>query len=157
MVIQRWQSLLLLAAAVAMACFASCTIGQISTADYSLALSSLGFSYEGIPTGDAPSGWFQHTWYFFAVAILGTILPLSAIFMFKNFRLQKQLTIVSMLLSMAGFCIALLLGYNAIDESAVSWNYSVLCAPVIAVVALWLAWRYICRDQRLLASTDRLR
>ena len=147
MVIQRWQSLLLLAAAVAMACFAFCTIGQISTADYSLALSSLGFSYEGIPTGDAPSGWFQHTWYFFAVAILGTILPLSAIFMFKNFRLQ----------SMAGFCIALLLGYNAIDESAVSWNYSVLCAPVIAVVALWLAWRYICRDQRLLASTDRLR
>ena len=52
MVIQRWQSLLLLAAAVAMACFAFCTIGQISTADYSLALSSLGFSYEGIHTGD---------------------------------------------------------------------------------------------------------
>lgn len=157
MVIQRWQSLLLLVASAVMACFTLCNIGQIATADYTFNLSSLGFSYEGIPTDGAPSGWFQHTWYFFVVSVLSTVLPLIAIFTFKNFKLQKQLTVVSILFALANLCIALLIGYNAIENASVSWNYSLLCAPVIAVISLWLAWRYICRDQKLLASTDRLR
>lgn len=157
MVIQRWQSLLLLLAAAVMACFSFATIGQINTETETYLFSALGFKYAGIATDDAPTGYALHTWYFFVLSILCVVMPLIAIFMFKNMKLQKKLVVFSILFTIADFCVALLLGYSAIEASSVSWSYSMLCAPILALFALWLAWRYICRDQKLLASVDRFR
>ena len=157
MVIQRIQTLLLLLAAIVMGCFTFCTVGQVSTEQYTFALSSLGLQYEGIATDGAPTGWFQHTWFFFTVSLLGCLLPLISIFFFKNLRFQKQLTLVSALFAVASLCVALTLGYNTVADSRVEWNYGMMCAPVIAVVSLCLAWRYINRDKKLLSSADRLR
>ena len=157
MVIQRWQSLLLLAAAVAMACFGflhhrADFNGRLLFGSFLAWIQLRGHTYRRRTLRMVPAHLVL-----FVVAVLDAILPLSAIFMFKTSGSEETAHHRLHAPVQAGFCIALLLGYNAIDESAVSWNYSVLCAPVIAVVALWLAWRYICRDRRLLASTDRLR
>jgi hypothetical protein len=43
MVIQRWQSVLLLVAAVAMATFSFLSLGQIQLSDYTLNFTTLGF------------------------------------------------------------------------------------------------------------------
>lgn len=157
MVIQRIQSLLLLLSAVVMGVFCFAEIAQISTPDFTFSFDSLGFTYEGEATGGSPSGKYTDTWYFFILSLLCMLMPLVAIFLFKNFRLQKQVTIVSILFDIATFCIALLLGYTAIESGTVAWNYSVMCAPWLSILSLWLAWRYICRDQKLLSSVDRIR
>lgn len=157
MQIQRWQSVMLLIAAAVMACFTFCTVCQIATPTETLSLSSLGYHYEGIPTDGAPSGWFQHTWYFFILSLLCIAFPLTAIFLYKNLKLQKRVTAVSILFAMADFCVAVILGSNVIENGEASFNYSVMSAPVIAAIALWLAWCYISRDQKLLASVDRIR
>lgn len=158
MVIQRWQSLLLLLAAAVMACFTFCPISQINTADFTLSLQSMGFKYVGEATGGAPTGWQSHTWYFFTLSLLCVIMPLIDIFMYKNLRLQKRLAIFSILFVIADFCVGwMLTAYTIEGISTIEWNYTLFCAPVLAVVALWFAWRYINRDQKLLASVDRLR
>lgn len=158
MVIQRWQSLLLLLAAAIMACFAFCPIAQINTSDFTLSLQSYGFRFVGEATGGAPSGWYSQTWYFFTLSLLCVIMPLIAIFMYRNLRLQKRLTLFSILFVIADFCVGWLLArYTIEDITTIDWNYTLFCGPVLAVCSLWLAWRYINRDQKLLASVDRLR
>ncbi len=157
MVIQRIQTLLLLLAAIVMGCFCFSEIGQVSTADFTFSFNSLGFTYEGTPTDGAPTGTYFHTWYFFCLSILCVLMPIVAIFLYKNLSLQKKLVVFSMLFTIAAFCVALLLGQTAIDASTINWNYTVMCAPVLALISLWLAWRYINRDQKLLASVDRIR
>lgn len=157
MVIQRIQTLLLLVAAIVMGCFAFCSIGHVTAEQFTLSFSSLGFQYEGIATEGAPTGWFQHTWPFFVVSLLASLLPLIAIFFFKNLKFQKQLTFVSILFDIVSLCLALGFGFNAIENSTVEWNYCVISMPLIAVVFLWLASRYINRDKRLLESVDRIR
>lgn len=157
MVIQRIQSLLLLLSAVVMGVFCFAELAQLSTPDFTFGFDCMGFTYEGEATDGAPSGIYINTWYFFVLSLLCVLMPLVAIFLFRNLRLQKQLAVFSMLFDMAAFCVALLLGYTAIADGSVSWNYTLMCAPWLSVLSLWLAWRYINRDQRLLVSVDRIR
>lgn len=89
MVIQRWQSLLLLVAAAVMGCFSFCSLGQIQTADFTYNFTSMGFYQEGIPTNGVSAQIF-HTWYLFAVTFTSMLLLLIDIFLFKNLPLQKK-------------------------------------------------------------------
>lgn len=153
MVIQRWQSVLLLCAVVVMGCFSFLSLGSVNTQDFTYNFTALGFFPEGTPTGGViPES--VSTWYFFAVSLLSAILPLIAIFSFKNFRLQKNLCLITILLLVCVVCIGAMLAYGG--DYSVSWS-SLVCAPFIAVIATMMALQRIKADQRLLKSADRLR
>lgn len=156
MVIQRWQSLLLLVAAVMMACFTFCSLGQVQTPDYSFDFTSLGFTYEGEATDGAPSGTFLSTWYLFIISLTTTLVVLIDIFLFKNLSLQKKVCLVSVLMIIASAASAACLGYFAIENGVIGWS-SVALAPFIALCAVILAYTCMQRDHNKLKAVDRIR
>jgi len=156
MIIQRWQNLLLLVAAVLMACFTFCSLGQLQTADYTFEFSTLGFAYEGEPTGVAPSGVLFHTWYLFILSLMTVVLPLLGIVCFKNLKLQRKICAVTVLFIVAAAVVAGMLGYTSVDGASVRWS-SIALAPFLAICAVVLAFWRNRSDDRKLRSADRLR
>ena len=155
MVIQRWQSLLLLLAVVCMGLFSFLSLGQVQTSDWTFDFTAYGFSVEGEATG-AMVPEFVSTWYFFAVSLLSAVIPLIAIFTFKHFRLQKNLCLLSILFAACVVAVGALLGYQTIDGGALNWS-SLVCAPFIAIIAESMAYNRICADHKVIRDTYRLR
>ena len=157
MVIQRWQSVMLLIAGVMMGIFSFCSLGQIQTADYTFNVTALGIAREGIATAEGEATGIS-TIVLFVVSLLSAILPLIDIFCFRNMPLQKKVALVSGLFSaVAGVIAALTASGFASDFSAtVGWS-TFVCAPAIALIADIMAFRLISSDQKKLRAADRLR
>ena len=157
MVIQRWQTVMLLIAGVMMGIFSFCSLGQIQTADYTFNVSALGIFREGVATApDEATG--MGTIILFIVALLGCILPLIDMFCFKNMVLQKKVAIISGLFSIAAGIIAAFTasGFASDFQANVSWSVFI-CAPLIALIGDIMAYRLITSDQKKLRAADRLR
>lgn len=153
MVIQRWQSLLLLAAAVMMGVFTFCSLGQIQTTDYTFNFTSLGLFQEG---EGAPEYIGYSTWYLFAISLTSMFLLLIDIFLFKNLPLQKRVCLVSVLFIIATAAVSAAIGYNTLPGGEISWS-TVICAPVIALIATIMAYQRMQKDHNMLKSVDRIR
>ena len=156
MVIQRWQSVLLLCAVVMMACFTFLSLGQVQMPDYTLNFTTIGFDIEGEATDGGPSGYLMYSWPLFCVSLLGTILPAIGIFCYKSLRLQKTLCLMELLVILTAIGVACIYGYTVLEPYSVSWSTLAL-APVIAFIAVVMAYRCICSDDRKLKAADRLR
>lgn len=155
MVIQRWQSVLLLIAVVLMGCFSFLSLGQIQTQEFTFNFTALGIYPEGsITGGQMPEA--ISTWYLFAVSILSTLLPLIAIFTFKNLKLQKQLCLLEIVCIVCIITAAAILAYQMFDGAEISWS-SWICAPFISLIAIAMAYQRISADQRLIRESERLR
>lgn len=155
MVIQRWQSVLLLIAVVLMGCFSFMSLGQIQTADFTFNFTALGITPEGIPTGgQSPEP--VSTWYLFSISLLSAILSLIAIFSFKNLKFQKKLCIIIELCLICVIIAAVILGYNLFDGGIISWS-SLICAPFISLISVVMAYQRIARDERIIRDSERLR
>lgn len=156
MVIQRWQSVLLLIAAALMACFTFCSLGQIQLSEYTCNFTTLGFEIEGESTDGAPAGFVVRTWMLFVVSLMSFIVPFIAIFCFKNLRLQKSLCWITVLFVVAASVLVGMAGYTTFDGYSVGWS-SMILAPVLAIAAAVLAYYRIRSDERKLRAADRLR
>ncbi|MCM1378258.1 MAG: DUF4293 domain-containing protein [Clostridium sp.] len=156
MVIQRWQSLFLLFSCVLMALFSFLSLGQFQTDDFSLNFTALGIYYEGIPTGDAPTGVMLQTFHLFILSIMSSLLCLVTIFVFKNMKLQRKLCLIDIMFEVATLCLAAYIGYTAVPGYCPGWS-SIAFAPFIAIIFSIMAWRFIRRDHNLLRSADRIR
>lgn len=154
MVIQRWQSILLLMAAVVMGCFTFCSLGQVQTTDFTYNFTSLGFYQEGITTDGIEVNY--PTWYFFVLSLTTTVLLLIDIFLFKNLNLQKKICIVSLVFVIASGATAGCLGYTAIVGGTIGWSSVALC-PFVAIVGILLAYGCMVRDHNRLKAVDRIR
>lgn len=121
-----------------------------------LNFTSLGFEIEGISTEGAPSGFRAHTWIFFILSMMATLLPLIAIFMFRNLRLQKMLCLIEVLFILAAVGVGCYYGYAQFSPYYVSWS-SLVIAPLLAFIADVMAYNRINSDIKLLSSADRLR
>ena len=123
MVIQRWQSVMLLIAGVMMGIFSFCSLGQIQTADYTFNVTALGIAREGIATAEGEATGIS-TIVLFVVSLLSAILPLIDIFCFRNMPLQKKVALVSGLFAaVAGVIAAFTASGFASDFSAnVGWS-----------------------------------
>ena len=152
MVIQRWQSLLLLIATAMMVIFSFCSLGQIQGATQTVDIDSYGIYAN--PQGTQLLG----TIYVTVVAMLAAALCFIAIFMFKNTRKQKKVCLLSLVLVIAACCSAWLAinGYELAGATSVGYS-SIAFAPFVALLAIIGAWRCIRSDERKLASADRLR
>jgi len=158
MVIQRWQSLLLLVAAVMMGCYTFFTLGQIQTTEYTFRFTSLGFFYEGEPTDGAPGGTLINTWYFFILSLTTAVVLLADIFLYRNLNLQKRICLVGILMVIASAATCFALGYQAIEGALdVDWNSMSFIAPILALCASVLAYNRMQSDDRKLKAADRIR
>lgn len=138
-----------------MALFSFNSLGQVQAEAVTFNFTSMGFSPEGIPTGtQIPEG--ISTWYFFAVSLLTSVLPLIAIFSFKNFRLQRNLCLIETMLLSCVIIIGAVLGYQTIDGAQVAWS-AMVCAPFISMIAVIMAYQRIVADHRKIADSMRLR
>lgn len=156
MVIQRWQSVLLLITVALMACFSFLSLGQIQTPDYSYNFTCLGFSIEGEPTDGSPAGMQIYTWFLFIVAVMSALLPLINIFLYKNLPLQKRMCLFDILFIVSAICIAGWEGYKGIPGYECQWS-SLALAPFLALILMIMSWTLINRDHKLLKSVDRIR
>lgn len=157
MVIQRWQSVLLLVVAVMMGCFSFFSLGQVAAPDFTLNFTTLGFSFEGEATTGGFSGNYLSTWYFFAISLLATLLPFINIFCFKNLKMQKRLCSVEAVLIIALCATGASLAYSILPENAsISWSPNGL-AGIIALIADIMAYRMIESDRRRISAADRIR
>jgi len=94
------------------------------------------------------------------MALVIVVLPLLAIFMFKNRKRQRILTILSILFSLSFVSTMLLRTSKFTAEypdatNGTYWIGSVL--PVISIVFLIMAIMGINKDEKLVRSQDRLR
>lgn len=156
MVIQRWQSVLLLVCSVMMACFTFMSLGQVQLEQFSLDFTTLGFSIEGISTNGAPSGYEVRTWSFFVVSLVSFILPLINIFLFKNLTLQGKICLIEVLFLVSVAAIGFYFGYFTFEGNHVSWS-SIIITPLLALVADIMAYKCIRKDYNRLRSVDRFR
>lgn len=152
MVIQRWQSVLLLIAGNMMGLFSLCSLGQVSGANMTANIYSYGIYAEG--TGES----LLNTVYVCIVGVLVGVLALAGIFMFKNTRLQKRVCLMSIVLTLAacGSEWLAVQGFELPGETMPSFS-SIAFTPFIAVAALLGAYRCIRGDEKKLAAANTLR
>lgn len=146
MVIQRWQSVWLLVAAILVALFCFLPMAYVSL--------------QGPETIDSNSATFLYpsdNWVMLIVGLLVALLLVIDIFSFNDTRRQKLMTIVAMvLIAVLGVCATLMVyGFQG-DGATVEWMGSALLL-VGAIVFALLAYRGIRHDEKLLKAADRLR
>lgn len=158
MVIQRWQSVLLLIAAVMMGLFSFCSLGQIQYFNDSVNITTLGLKIEGENASGASAGYMLSTIYIFVISLISMTLPFIAIFSFKDLRLQQRLCLLSSVFIVVTCCCEALTVYNCgiTAQAAPGWS-SIVAAPFIALVAVLTAWRFIKSDKKKLEGYDRIR
>lgn len=94
------------------------------------------------------------------IAGLGVLLPLVAIFLFKNRSLQIKLGAVGLLFPLliiaAGVWMILKSGTDEVQSAAISHELGILL-PIGVIVFGILANRFVKKDDELVKSSDRLR
>ncbi len=142
MVIQRWQSVWLLFAAILVAIFCLVPVAVVSNPATELAAANL--TMANFPVLAIVNG-------------LVAVLLFIARFLYTNTRLQKRVTLLSMLLICVVAVVTLTMALNGHDEAArVEIGGSVLLL-IGALVFSAMAYRGIRRDEKLLRAADRLR
>ena len=131
MVIQRWQSVFLLLAAIMMGC--SCMLPLATIGETTLTPASQ-------PV-------------YLVLNALIAVLTLISIFLFKN--LSRRKTVVNIFLIVASIITAGIMIFSTAD-AAIDWTG----APLLVICSLVLTlagYRRICADEKLLKSYDRIR
>ena len=95
------------------------------------------------------------------IAAVMTLLPLIAIFFFRNRARQRGMAVLSLLACLA-FLVVLFMKVSNITSNTIGIinpEYGILgaIAPVVSMVFLVLAIRGIKKDEKVLRSLDRLR
>lgn len=93
---------------------------------------------------------------------LAVLLPLIAIFLFKNRNLQKNLILVS-IIGLFGGVVAAAVAFVPPTQAIINSLSSKLrlqpaiFMPLLGLISLILAYRYVVKDQKIIKSMDRLR
>lgn len=150
MVIQRWQSVLLLIATIFMAIFSFSSLCEIKLEGNSFILNAFGIENLNDPEAN------QSVYYLFGLSLLSAILSLIAIFMYRNTRFQKILCRINMLIMLAVYAVVMIIPYNSFAGADVVWSLSIVF-PAIAMISTFVAHRLIVSDENKLKSYDRIR
>lgn len=140
MVIQRWQSVLLLFAVVLMCVFCA-TPYATRTAVESAELTQVFVS-------DAPV--------YLVLNIAITALLFISIFLYKNLKFQMKVTLISIVLIAASIVTCGIMLYASMPDATLIWTGGVLLLLAALICAIF-ALRFMRKDHNLLRSYDRLR
>lgn len=94
------------------------------------------------------------------LAIIGGIVSLASIFLFKNRTLQKRITLLGIIaaLFVGGFAFFLMMTEGKKVPSNIEvYDQAGLFVPAVSLVMLILATVFINKDEKLVRSSDRLR
>ncbi len=94
------------------------------------------------------------------IVLISTILPLVAIFMFKNRKKQKRISIISIIINLLFIGTILLREQmeKPLKPMPISGTYMIgSLLPAFSIVFLFLAISGINKDEKLVKSIDRLR
>ena len=91
--------------------------------------------------------------------LLGGALALGSIFLFKNRKLQIKLGIFAFIAILLGLVLTVRLFIQdpIMEQDAMPGDGWGIIFPVVAMVAILIAQRYIRKDENLVQSMDRLR
>lgn len=101
---------------------------------------------------------YHSSWGLFGILLLGSIITLACIFLYKNRVLQLRMTIFNSVL-LVGFYLAFIAFYWVLKgdlEMSFQIHWA-LCFPLICIILNYLAIRAIGRDEVLVKAADRLR
>lgn len=141
MVIQRWQSVFLLVAAIAMGLFAFLGTACINVTDGMVCWHAL----DCVPL--------------FVLNCLTALLAFAAIFLYNNLKLQKRVTMITVLLSVLSLALtvaAVMSVTQTEDCVGATWRWTIGLPVIAAVFGIWAHGR-MRADERLLKSYDRIR
>ena len=142
MVIQRWQSVWLLFAAILVTIFCFVPVAEVSDPSAELAVANL--TMADFPVLAVVNG-------------LVALLLFIAIFLYKNTKRQKTVTLLSMLLICVVAVVTVTIAFQGRDEATrIEIGGSVLLL-IGALLFATMAYRGIRHDEKLLRAADRLR
>ncbi|MEG0012077.1 MAG: DUF4293 domain-containing protein [Muribaculaceae bacterium] len=161
MVLQRWQSVLLFIAVVAIALFPLFPIIQFSTsttlADYSV--SGLAMHNISSNANAVISSMSIYSWGFIAINTFIAIFIFITIFRYKSLLQQMRLCILSIIFVLF-LCISLAISsyllMDILQAGDYTLKYAVVC-PIVAILAIILAYVRIKKDDKKIRSYDRIR
>ena len=164
MVLQRWQSVFLLIAAVLMAFFSYLPVMQLGSATAEYMISALGMTMEGIATTpdqalNSALAQTDYSWCIFILSVLIPLLLLTTIFVYKRLRLQKKLCMISCLLIITVYVVLTIGVINVYNGLSIN-SYQLMPAaffPLLSLILVIMAYRSIRKDQKTLSSYDRIR
>jgi hypothetical protein len=150
--IQRIQTLFLLAVVV--------LSGLMMTGDLIILDNGTGtlFSIGFAGLGEVGGKFLQSLWPLSVIIALVPLLGLTAIFLYRNRKLQMRVTMLLLLLSLGTIILAAfyVMMFNRKIEVSLIWRIKALF-PLISAIFAWLAYRKILQDDLLVKSYDRLR
>ncbi len=131
MVIQRWQTVMLLFALALMVVFVLTPMAYL---------------------GATPVYVWENTSFLILNLVIGALILID-IFLFKNLRLQMTVALISIIL------LAVSIGLGCVVYTGTDLSFTFFGVPftVAALVMTWFARRFMAKDRRLLAAADRLR
>jgi len=89
---------------------------------------------------------------------LSALLALIAIFLFRNRKVQMQLTKILLLITGAAAVVAGVLYVQDTGDTTIDFQLGVgAVLPVVAIILMAISHRLIRRDEKLVRSMDRLR
>ncbi len=133
MVIQRWQSVLLLLAFNLLGLAFIMPVGTVDGVDIE-------------PTSDLP---------FMIINITATILAAIDIFLYRNLPLQIRIASVTMVLAIGAAIVGAL--HFMVTDGFGMVVVGGFPLPLIAAIFIWIARSMMVNDRRLLAAADRIR
>lgn len=139
MVIQRKQSLFLLLAAIMMGVFCFMPIASFMVGEMTVLIEPINNPV------------------YLVVNILITLLLFIDIFLFKNFKLQKRVATISIVLIVLSCVMGVMLGSNNFENFNVNWYYSSTILPLCSLILTNMALRGIKSDEEKIKSYDRIR
>lgn len=151
MVIQRWQTVLLLIVAVIMGVFTFSSLGTFEISN------EIKFTTIGIESPDTlPENYSSSTLYFFVLSLLTAALSFINIFTFKNLSLQKKLCWINIILLLSVIVVTAIVGYMSIPDTTITWS-AIVVSPILSIILLVLSYKLISSDEKKLRSYDRIR
>ena len=164
--LQRIQTIYMLAAAIAALMMLMMPLGTIESADAFFDVSALGVSSvtEGVVLDTMLYGQF-------VLLLIMMLLPLVCIFMYKQRKLQLRMMIYTAVLDLLFYAYFLVYELPAMEglaaraltlcgfdgEVSTECSFVLWAMPALSLFCCIMAWRGITYDIALLASADRLR
>lgn len=151
--IQRIQSVYLLLAAILLGVALCMPMGQFLAADD---VTTMVFKPLGVSLAD---GGLQSTWGLFGILLLGGIVDLCTIFLYRNRMLQVRMSIFCSIL-LIGFYVAFFVFMYMLKSNLGAASFRIgwaLCLPAVCIILNYLAFRAIYRDELMVKAMDRLR
>lgn len=155
--IQRKQTLYLLASGLLMLAMLFLTFAKITTQDMVYAFKATGLE-------DLSGEIVQPSWVLFGLTAAITLISFISIFLYRKRILQMRLTIFNLLIKV-GFYLLVFLVYRpsfieAIVDTTQDLSMSItpwLAFPIVAMIFDYLAYRGIAVDEKTIRFMDRLR